>query len=544
MAERLKRASFARFAVGMAVLAFPLLAVGTAQAAIAGANPESTINRPDLVSATAITGTDVDFCFDKVLNNTGLVAGKFTLTGYRSGRTVTASSVLLEQTVDTTGECVRATFAGTGANAVTDIGQYTIGKVALGAVQTTATVTNPLADSTTLIVPASLNPTHNGTAGFTTGPDITGVLPDPTTNTITFTEDQAISTTVVPTATLFTFTRSGGSVCTGMGTPLVSGDSITVAFAPRATCPVSDAVRAGQLTGAVTAADDPGPPAAPGPPDQAIVPASASNPGTGVTSLPDLTSTILETGGQAVDYTFDKQVSVVTPTGFTAVLSNSATVPSSGASVLSSTATSTTIRVVFTGLANFDEYLVRGAVSPGAVTEVSPPNNPNANDSAPAGDNAGAFARGFTTAPDVFGATISRTNGVVTLGLDQRAFTLGAGTINLLDSTGNIVATSSVGAVTLPTQVAGPELITVQFSPGQAATATNVSVGAGALVTSAPVSAQNVAQILSGTVTSSLLHSAKLHKAQSKKQIAARKAQIRRQEKALRAKFFRHLKHA
>lgn len=537
MAERLKRASLARFAVGMAALAFPLLAVGTAQAAIAGANPEVTTNRPDLVSATAITGTSVDFCFDKTLNNAGFTAGNFSLGGYSAARNINGTSVALEQTVDTTGKCVRVGFPASTATGVADIGQYTVGKVAANAVSTTALATNPLADSATLTVPASLNPTHNGTAGFTTGPDITGVLPDPTTNTITFTEDQAVRDTPAPLAAGFTFTRSGGTTCTGTGV-LVNGDTVTVAFGPVATCPVSDAVRAGQTAGAVTAADDP---LGLGTPDQAIVPASASNPGTGVTSLPDLTSTILETGGQAVDYTFDKQVSVVNPAGFLAVLSNSVTVPSTGASVLSSTATSTTVRVVFPGLANYDEYLVRAAVTPAAVREVSPPLLPNANDSAPAGDNAGAFARGFTTGADVFGATINRTNGVVTIGLDQRAFLAAGGSISLVDATGNVVGTG--GAVTVPTQVAGPELITVQFSPGQTATATNVSVGPNALLTSAPVSAFNVPQVLSGTVTSSLLHSAKLHKAQSKKQVAARRAQIRRQEKALRAKFLRRHLH-
>src|SRR5947209_4098578 len=152
MAARLKRASIARLAVGMAALAFPLLATGTAQAAIAGANPESTTNRPDLVSANVLASGTVDYCFDKVLNNVGFAAANFTLRGYRAGQVVTAgpAAPVLEQTVDTTGKCVRAFFS---TAAIGDIGQYTVAGVAAGAVQTTAAVTNSLPDSTPLTVP-------------------------------------------------------------------------------------------------------------------------------------------------------------------------------------------------------------------------------------------------------------------------------------------------------------------------------------------------------------------------------------------------------
>src|SRR5437588_1588033 len=72
MASRLKRAWVPRAAVAAAVFALPLLvAAGPAQAAIAGANPEKTSNRPDLtsVSISSAGSPFVDFCFDKTLNN-------------------------------------------------------------------------------------------------------------------------------------------------------------------------------------------------------------------------------------------------------------------------------------------------------------------------------------------------------------------------------------------------------------------------------------------------------------------------------------------
>jgi hypothetical protein len=543
MAHRLKRASFARLAVGMAALAFPLLAVGSAQAAIAGANPESTSNRPDLVSATALNSTTVLYCFDKQLNNVGLVPAAFLLGGYRSGRFVGAGLALLEQTVDTTGKCVRATFP----SSIGDIGQYTIASVLTGSnVQTTAAVTNPISDSTALTVPASLNPTHNGTTGFTNSLDLTGVIPDPTTNSLTYVEDQAISTAAAPVAANFYFTRPGGTTpCTGLAAPapVVSGNQVTVFFGPVATCPISDAVRAGQLIGAFPAgaAADPG---IPSPPANVIVPNT-----NGVTSRPDLTGVKLESNLQAMDFTFDKQVSVTAPTGFNAILSDSTVVPSVTASVISSTATSTTLRVTFDTavdpLANYAEFVVGGAVNMGAVTEVSPPLLVNSPDAGPAGGNAGAFARGFTTAPDAFGALISASTGVVTIALDQREFVSTPAAINLVDGTGNITFSAPAGSVTTPAQAAGPETITVQFSPGQVATAKNLFLSIGALGTNAlgnPPVQFNPWQIMSAPSTASILHRAKLEKPMSKKQVRAIRARVRAEEKAMLAKL-RHRHH-
>jgi hypothetical protein len=526
----------------LAGLALPLFAVGSAQAALAGANPESTSNRPDLISATALNATNVDFCFDKQLNNTGFntaaTNAKFVLGGYRATRTVTSATFTgIEQTVDTTGKCVRVTYP----TSIGDIGQYTYAQVQLGAVQTTAGVTNNFTDSTALTVPASLNPTHNGTSGFTVTPDLVGVLVDPTTNTITYTEDQAVATAPAPVAANFTFTRSGGTQCTGTGTPVVNGNLVTVLFGPVATCPVSDAVRAGELPGAITSAAVPH---TPNTSDNAIVPASSTSSGTGVTAIPDLVSTTIEPNGQAMDFVFDKTVGVTAAgqTLFHAVLSNGLEVPSTSASVIATSTTSTTVRVVFSSMSLFDEYIVKGAVQAGAVTESSPPNNANVFDARPAGDNAGAFARGFTTGPDVFNAVINKTTGVVTMGLDQRIFNDTPANIHLLDSTGNPVATAPGGSVTFPTQAAGPEQITVQFSPGQTTTATNVALDANALVTAIGTEF-NVPQILAATSTSSILHSAKLHKAQSKKLVRAANARTRQHQKALAARFLRSLHH-
>jgi hypothetical protein len=534
MHDRLKRASFARIAVGMAVLAFPLLAVGTAQAAIAGAAPESTSNRPDLVSVKVLDSTDADFCFDKTLNNVGFAGANFRLGGYNASRSIGAAAAALEQTFDTSGKCVRAiyTAGNTGGATIGDITQYTIGTVTAGAVQTGAAITNPETDSAPLTFPASMTPTHNGTAGFTAGPDLVSVLVDPTTNTITYVFDQNIDTATAPVAADFDFTRSGGTQCFGATVVAASGQTVTVQYGPVATCPVTDAQRAGALAGAIPAgaSADPGNPSTP---SEVIVPASATSSGTGTTSAPDLVGTQLTNNGSDLNFTFDKTVTVGAPSHFHAVLSISGTtafVTATSCSAINTTNTSTTVQCQFTAMSEFSEYVVKGAVDAGAVTETSAPNIPSVANALAAGDNAGAFARGFTTGPDVLAGLIHTTTGVLTLALDQRIFADAPGNIHLVDGTGFDTTPTGASSVAFPIQAGGPEAVTVQFSPGQAVTAKNVAVRAGALST---FFASNVSQVLSITTEASIVKHLRTAKHMSKRAQARSNARSRAKNRAI-----------
>jgi hypothetical protein len=525
----------------MAVLAFPLLAVGTAQAAIAGAPPESTSNRPDLVSVKVLDSTDADFCFDKTLNNVGITGANFHLGGYNAARSLVATAAALEQTFDTSGKCVRAIFTAgnTGGATIGDITQYTIGTVTAGAVQTGAAITNPETDSAPLTFPASMTPTHNGTAGFTTGPDLVSVLVDPTTNTITYVEDQNIITAGLVAAD-FKFTRSGGTQCSGTGVVAASGQTITVQFGPVATCPVTDAQRAGTIAGAIPggASADPGNPSTP---SEVIVPASATSSGTGTTSAPDLVGTSLTNNGSDLNFVFDKTVTVGTPSHFHAVVSVSgsgAIFAATSCSAINTTNTSTTVQCQFTGMSLFSEYVVKGAVDAGAVTETSAPNIPNVTDALAAGGNAGAFARGFTTGPDVLAGLLHTTTGVLILALDQRIFADTPADIHLIDGTGVDVTLTGASSVAFPTQAAGPEAVTVQFSPGQSVTAKNASVHPGALATGLGVT--NVSQVLSITTEASIVKHLKTAKHMSKRAAARSNARSRAKNRAIVRRLMRH----
>jgi len=260
-----------------------------------------------------------------------------------------------------------------------------------------------------------------------------------------------------------------------------------------------------------------------------------------------LTGATLESNGQAIDFTFDKNVGVTTPGDFQADLSTGLVVPATSATVIAATGTSTTIRAVFQigslSMSEFDEYVVWGSVTAGAVTEASPPNLPNLPDAKPAGGNAGAFARGFTSGPDVFAATDSKSTGVVTIAVDQRVFAAVGTGFFAVDDTGFPVAGSTAGSVGIPTQAAGPELITVAFSPGQVTTMTNLFVAAASMETFLVPAQLNVAQDLSVTSTASLLRAARSNHL-SKWQVAKDRAHARAEQRALRAQLVRHLRHS
>ena len=185
MARRLKRAWFARLTVAAAVLALPLFAAGVASAAIAGANPGTTVGRPDIRAAAITSSTSAEVCFDKGISN--IVAADFAVLGYRVDNRFFANSATIDPT---NGNCAIVGFS----SFVGDINQYTVLTVQGGAVTDNLTSLKNHADSVALTFSTS----NNGTTGHTTGPDLTGILTpsagDQANNTLEYTFDQAFTT--------------------------------------------------------------------------------------------------------------------------------------------------------------------------------------------------------------------------------------------------------------------------------------------------------------------------------------------------------------
>ena len=126
---------------------------------------------------------------------------------------------------------------------------------------------------------------------------------------------------------------------------------------------------------------------------------------------------------------------------------------------------STTVRAIFPVANKFDEYLVKaGVTGPNMGLAGTPPVctvvggvlanlscavvssttlRPNTTGSAPIGGNAGAFASGFSTAPDAFRVSFDTQTNTAQVLFDQRVFTANPGNFVLLDANGNPIASAS-----------------------------------------------------------------------------------------------------
>lgn len=131
-----------------------------------------------------------------------------------------------------------------------------------------------------------------------------------------------------------------------------------------------------------------------------------------------------------------------------------------------------------------------GAIPPTGSDNGTGATTTNSPGSAPIGDNAGAFGRGFTTGADAYGVTINKTTGVVQISVDQRFININSADIFLLqangqvasytpsssspscdqNTTGNYCTSNNSFSGTFNTPE-GPETVTLQYTPAEVANA-------------------------------------------------------------------------
>jgi hypothetical protein len=473
---------FVRLATGLGVLAaFPFLASGVSQASIAGANPLTTTNRPDIRTIHVNQAFDqATFCFDKTLSNQGfggnpIAPGKFFLSGYRfdTAAPLATAGVQSSNTSCIVGTVVpKTTYGGSR-----DLASYTIGSVAPQTVIANAggsAAPGNLGDAT----PNLDSNAKSGTTDHTTGPDLQAVLPpDTTNNQMVFVFDQPVrncggasncAAFAQGVGRFVAYDQNGlphfgwpvgvdnaGDVlvqfCTGAGQPATlippgftcgSADSVSTFVRTTVTrtntpattgkglasCTTSpfgctNEGEAANETGAVQ--EQAGDPQTFNPVESVTVPGTA-----GITARPSLTSAaIVQASGNAtnqIDYTFDAPISSGNPAACTAVMSNGQEIQGDSESIIAAN----TVRVTFStaGLQNFQELAVKASVSGigGAgtcavgVNTIAGAHPFNTVGGVAIGDNAGAAATGFTTGPDFGSVTFNTTNGTVTLQADQR----------------------------------------------------------------------------------------------------------------------------
>jgi hypothetical protein len=474
----------------MAVLAVPLLGAGVAQAAIAGASPAQSTTTPAIRSAVALATSppSVQVCFDKALAPSSAVVsnpGDVTLYAYNSetAPAISPASVVLDPS--------NVNCMDLGFNTVSgslDLSEYTAVGVIAGSVAAANGGGLNLADSTTLASSQS----HEGTTGSSVAPDLIAVTPNLTANSITFTFDKTVDPGNIN-ATDFFYVNAAGQLCTAtagsakvVNTPPTSSATgsaaVNVTF-PTATGPtcadqvsgapsVANAYRGFVLPNGVYTASTGNPASEVPNATQGITVGNA--PAGGATAVLGLVSASLQPSGNQVLYTFDHPVvaASITPGDFGVVMSDGGTLTAAAANPGNSA--NSVLVTVNNNLQNYDEYAVQafvtnGAASDGTTTQLGKTTYTNIPGAVAIGGNAGAFARGFTTGPDLTSVGVNTSTDVIFLHFDQRvspnsvAKTIPS-LVTLLNATGQSVGSPT--SVNIPTVAPpGPETITLDVTP-------------------------------------------------------------------------------
>jgi hypothetical protein len=475
-------------------LAAPLLVPSLAQASIAGAPPAATTNLPDLISAAATGSNTVQVCYDKPLTAVSSTVPDgdgttpaYTLTNYLSGTNLEAGAgnaltpyaVMIDANNN---RCVALTFAPLAGSV--DLGQGTIVTAAAGAASGAGGAT--LADSVTL----SSGTSQTGTVGHTAGPDLSSVKigsnatapgASGAVNTLIYTFDKNVDPTNVNLGGFqFEYTdAAGGTETASASTDTVSANTVTVDFT---SVPVADAtvafVQAGSVYGAESGS------VAGGPDGEIANPLGDAQVG-GPATIPTLVQATLNPSAQgsapaygSVTYTFDQPLSAAdvanlsnNDSGFGVALSDGDSV--AAGPVISASAGSPSVTLAISGLSPIAEYAVQAYVTENAFMAffaARVPHTPassfstNSPSAAPIGGNAGLFARGYTTGPDVK-SVVDEGNNEFLVYLDQRinSADTNPSAISLLTDTGQMIDSDPV-VQSLSNPQPGQEVVDLRFS--------------------------------------------------------------------------------
>ncbi len=439
-----------------------LLAAPAAHAAMGGANALTTSLRPDLRSATVQSTNAVDdtttvrVCFNKAIASLPQAA-LFEMGTYEDddpGDSINATSA-----TRSTSNCADAVFPNDDATQFTyvtaDGSDGTAPDSGSSAVSTNGF--GNIMDSTALIG----SKTNNGTRGFTTGPDLVGITVNNANATIDYTFDQRVRpASVSAAANDFFYTDSDGNSTpslAGAANRALSTDGLTVRVNFAAGPDIQDAVRGGVAQDAVDGKASA---------DQNNE-RTVARPGSGgFTDAPDLVAIIPSADGSTVDYQFD-QVLTGIPGGagaFEMHKSFSEEDSPASVSIVGGAGVGNTVRAVFTPTGEQEhEYWVSGSANGNAVTGAGGASTPGG---LPAGGNAGAFATGFTIAPEALTVSFDNATDVAHVLFDQRWQDADENDFKLIDDQGSQIAAAALNVTGSGSPTAGRITAEVTFPAG------------------------------------------------------------------------------
>ncbi len=459
--------ALARCAISAVAVACPLVAATAAQAAIAGANPPTQTIAPDLRTVSLIATNEAVFCFDKTLANGSFTASNFQLAGYNSltKNNLRAASAALD--VGNTA-CVVATYTLTAGSQSSELKDYSIGTVLAGAVTGNAGGTS-LADS----VPETSSTSHSGTAGVTTGPNLVSVTADASLQQIDYVFDRAVDPGTLNPHQFTFFTAAGlGSDQFGMTATVVNGNQVNVGG-------FGADVRTATVAGVNFAGGNDN---ASGVPETDAPIASLPLPGTSGTTVSPVVLSAAINSPNTIDFTFSSGVGTIAAgvNEFVAYTSNGSKVTATGAVVTGANTVRATFPLNVQGI--YEEF-VRAGVGDDSVSGSN--GNGNIFGGVAVGGNVGAFATGFTNAPDARSLKLDAASGTATVDFDQRIdpASLMSGLFVLHAADGSVLAAAS-GTPSI-TQSSGPSdsFVALQYTPQELAQAAFLEIQAGAVST-------------------------------------------------------------
>ncbi len=321
-----------------------------------------------------------------------------------------------------------------------------------------------ISDSTALVG----SKTNNGTRGFGTGPDLVGIAANNAASTIDFTFDQVITgvtAAVGVNAGAFVLnTGTGAEVpsLAGADNRSLSSDGKTL----RVNFPagsVTDAVRAFVVQNAVEAKAG----------GYLNGLRSAARPGNGgFTDRPDLVAASLADDGSYVDFQFDQVLSATGPaTDFRIQLAESTSCNG----------------------AELHELLISAGAVEGAVTGAGGDSTAGG---LPVGGNAGAFATGFTVAPEALTVSFDNATSVVSVLFDQRWLIDDANAFKLIDDQGSQISAAAINVTGSGSPTAGRTTAQITFPAGTVTGARSLLIQTNGAFTAL---AGNVVQTISPT---------------------------------------------
>jgi hypothetical protein len=206
---------------------------------------------------------------------------------------------------------------------------------------------------------------------------------------------------------------------------------------------------------------------------------------------------IPSTGGGFVDFQYDQVLTALTPGSWIVAMANTANPALGSAAIVGGPGVGNTVRVqcpVCASLAH--ESIVSAWSVAGAATGAGGASTAGG---LPAGGNAGAFASGFTVAPEALTVSFDNATNVAHVLFDQRWQVDNSAMFRLIDDQGSQISAAAINVSGAGAPTAGKTAADITFPAGTLSGARSLLIQTGAVSGNALGNGSNRTQVISPT---------------------------------------------